>query len=514
MDASRQTDVSRVQARMMLQRARWAAARFARCDRATTLRIAQAVAEAGFREAQRYAEWAVRETGFGVVEHKRIKNETCSRGLVEYYRDLDMVSPRVDVERRVVEVPRPAGVIVALTPSTNPVSTVYFKILLALLTRNAIVISPHPMARECCTDAARLMASAAEAAGAPDGAVQVLERPSIPLVTSLIEDELTQVILATGGTEVVRAAYRSGNPAMGVGPGNAPVYVDRTADLAKAAQRIVDSKAFDNSVLCTNESVLIADDDIADELLRHMRAAGAHVCAPDERDRLRAYLFPEGRLNVKAIGKNAAWIAQQAGFRVAPNTRVLVAPFDVVVPEEPLTHEKLCPVLGLKRVPHTKRGIDVSRALIRISGSGHSAAIHSRDPRTIMAFTAAVRVLRVAVNVGCSLGASGYETNLAPTMTIGTGYFGRSSLGENLAPQHLVHWTRVAHNLDPSEQMPDLGSVEPWSTDLAEMAGVAGVASPPAANGHTDALDPALRAEIRDLIAQELRQALSGAGRG
>ncbi len=511
MDASRQTGVSRAQARMMLQRARWAAARFARYDRATTLRIAEAVAEAGFREAQRFAEWAVRETGFGVVEHKRIKNESCSRGLVEHYRDLDMVSPHVDAERRIVEVPRPAGVIVALTPSTNPVSTVYFKILLALLTRNAIVISPHPMARECCTAAAQMMAEAAHAAGAPDGVVQVVEHPSIPLVTSLIEDELTQVILATGGTEVVRAAYRSGNPAMGVGPGNAPVYVDRTADLARAAQRIVDSKAFDNSVLCTNESVLVADDDIADELLRHMRTAGAHVCAPDERDRLRAYLFPEGRLNVAAIGKDATWIAQQAGFRVAPSTRVLVAPFDVVVPEESLTHEKLCPVLGLKRVPHTKRGIDVSRALIRISGAGHSAAIHSRDPRTIMAFTAAVRVLRVVVNTGCSLGASGYETGLAPSMTIGTGYFGRSSLGENLAPHHLVHWTRVAHNLDPSEQMPDLSGIQPWSDDVDLGAAAFSAPSP---NGHRDGLDATLRAEIRDLIAEELRQALAGARRG
>ena len=203
----------------------------------------------------------MRETGFGVVAHKVVKNRLCSRGILDAYRDHDYVTPRIDAERKIVEVPRPAGVVLALTPSTNPVSTVYFKVLLALLTRNAVVVSPHPFAKECCSDAARVLGEAAVAAGAPDGVVQVVEEPSIPLIDALMTDERTDVILATGGVAVVRAAYSSGQPgASASAPATSRCLVDATADLARAAEKLVDSKAFDNSVLCTNESVLIVEE--------------------------------------------------------------------------------------------------------------------------------------------------------------------------------------------------------------------------------------------------------------
>ncbi|MDX6524316.1 MAG: hypothetical protein QOI17_1829 [Gaiellales bacterium] len=236
-------------ARMMLQRAHWAATAFAGYDRERTHRIVLAVADEAYRNAERYAEWAVRETGFGVVDHKRRKNEACSRGLVEWYAGSDFVSARIDADSKIVELPRPAGVVLALTPSTNPIATVYFKVLLALMTRNAVVVSPHPLAREVSVDAVQHLAAAAVAAGAPDGCIQVVEEPTIPLIEALMSDPTTDVILATGGSAVVRAAYRSGNPAIGVGPGNVPALVDHTADLALAAERLVDSKAFDNSIL-------------------------------------------------------------------------------------------------------------------------------------------------------------------------------------------------------------------------------------------------------------------------
>ena len=216
-------------ARMMLQRARWAAAAFASYDPDQTRKIVQDVAEAAFQNAERFARQAVEETGMGVVEHKRRKNEACSRGLVERYASNDYVSARVDPERKLVEVPKPAGVILALTPSTNPIATVYFKVLLALMTRNVVVVSPHPMARQVSVDAARVMAQAAIAAGAPDGCVQVVEEPTIPLIEALMADPGTDVIVATGGSAVVRAAYRSGNPSLGVGPGNVPALVDASA---------------------------------------------------------------------------------------------------------------------------------------------------------------------------------------------------------------------------------------------------------------------------------------------
>src|SRR6516165_9384930 len=438
-------------ARAMLQRAEWAARAFARYDKPEVDAIVRAAAEAGAARAREYAEWAVRETGFGVAEHKVLKNIACSTGIADFYAGHDYVTPRIDAQARIVEVPRPAGVVLALTPSTNPVATVFFKCLLALMTRSVVVVSPHPLAKEVCADAARTLGEAATRAGAPDGVIQVVDEPSVPLIDALMTDERTSVIVATGGVPVVRAAHSSGTPAIGVGPGNVTVLVDATADLAKAARRIVDSKSFDNSILCTNESVLIVQEQ-----------AAAYLLAPDERDKVAAMLFPGGRFDIRFVGKDASWIAAEAGLRVPNRTRVLLAPFDLVVPEEPLAREKLCPVLGLVRVPTARRGIDAARAVLRLSGRGHSAAIHSTDPEVIMEYGAAVEVLRVAVNVGNSLGSAGLETNLAPTMTIGTGFFGRSSVAENLHPSHLVQWTRLAYNSDRAEPFGDFTGLMPW----------------------------------------------------
>jgi acyl-CoA reductase-like NAD-dependent aldehyde dehydrogenase len=523
-------------ARAMLQRAEWAARAFARYDKATVDAIVRAAAAAGAARAREYAERAVRETGFGVVEHKVLKNVACSTGVVEHYAGHDYVTPRVDAAAKVVEVPRPAGVVLALTPSTNPVATVFFKCLLALMTRSVVVVSPHPMAKEVCAHAARALGEAAVKAGAPDGVIQVVDEPSVPLIDALMTDERTSVIVATGGVPVVRAAYSSGTPAIGVGPGNVPVLVDATADLAKAARRIVDSKSFDNSVLCTNESVLIVTEQVATALLRHLKQAGAHLLAPDERDRVAAMLFPGGRFDIRFVGKDASWIAAEAGLRVPNRTRVLLAPFDLVVPEEPLAHEKLCPVLGLVRVPTARRGIDAARAVLRLSGRGHSAAIHSTDPQVIMEYGAAVEVLRVAVNVGNSLGSAGLETNLAPTMTIGTGFFGRSSVGENLHPSHLVQWTRLAYNRDPAEPFGDFTGLVPWQAPAGRNGDRGSVPPyPVASNQRGDGADhwpvpasgggaassqarselngadaSALREQIRRLILEELSQLAGG----
>jgi acetaldehyde dehydrogenase/alcohol dehydrogenase len=513
-------------ARAMLQRAEWAARAFARYDKASVDAIVRAAAQAGAARAREYAEWAVRETGFGVAEHKVLKNVACSTGIVEHYAGHDYVTPRIDAQAKIVEVPRPAGVVLALTPSTNPVATVFFKCLLALMTRSVVVVSPHPLAKEVCADAARALARAAVGAGAPDGVIQVVDEPSVPLIDALMTDERTSVIVATGGVPVVRAAYSSGTPAIGVGPGNVPVLVDATADLAKAARRIVDSKSFDNSILCTSESVLIVQEQAAATLLRHLKQAGAYLLEPGERDKISTLLFPGGRFDIRFVGKDASWIAAEAGLRVPNRTRVLLAPFDLVVPEEPLAHEKLCPVLGLVRVPSARRGIDAARAVLRLSGRGHSAAIHSTDPQVIMEYGAAVEVLRIAVNVGNSLGSAGLETNLAPTMTVGTGFFGRSSVAENLHPSHLVQWTRLAYNRDPAEPFGDFAGLLPWQAPAGPVPPYP-VASnqrddrpPPAAAGgearHQDrselnGLKPeALREEIRRLILEELSQLAGG----
>ena len=509
---------STAQAGHMLERARWAAAAYADYDQGAVAAIVNAVADAGHAQAERFAAEAVAETGMGVTADKVTKNRACSRGIVEYYAGEDYVSPRVDPGRKIVELPRPAGVVLALTPTTNPVATVYFKVILALMTRNAVVVAPHPRAKRCSAEAARLLAEAAVAAGAPDGIVQVIDEPSIPLVQALMADERTDVIVATGGTGVVRAAYSSGNPALGVGPGNVPVFVDSSADLTAAAQRIVDSKAFDNSLLCTNESVLIVEDAVADKLRGALTRAGAHILDEDATRRLRAYMFADGHLNTDVVGRDAAWIAGQAGLRVTPKTRALITPFDHVIGEEMLAHEKLSPVLGLTTVASTAQGIRAARAVVRIGGAGHSAAIHSENPSVITDFAAQVPVLRVSVNVGNSTGSAGLDTNLAPSMTIGTGFVGRSSIGENLQPQHLVNWARIAYNSEPGVVMGNFAGLNPWRSPAGPVPEYprasndrAGVVAPPprsyqAPSRSTELGLDALRAELRALVAEELAQ--------
>ncbi len=500
-------------ARQMLDRAHWAARAFATYDRTAVLRIADAVATAAEERAAHYAEWAVRETGFGVVEHKTVKNRLCSRGIIDAYRDHDYVTPRVDADRRMVEVPRPAGVVLALTPSTNPVSTVYVKVLLALLTRNAIVISPHPLAKACCADAARHLGEVAVAAGAPDGVVQVVDEPSIPLIDALMIDERTDVILATGGVPVVRAAYSSGNPAIGVGPGNVPVLVDATANVHRAAEKLVASKAFDNSVLCTNESVLIVEESVADRLLREMTREGAHLLSDDDRDKVRDTVFPGGRFDTSMVGRSAVEIAERAGVRVPARTQVLLAPFPLVADEEPLAHEKLCPVLGVVRVTDARRGIRAAQAVLRIGGAGHSAVVHSEDPAVVMAYAAAVPVLRVTVNEGGSTGSAGFGTHLAPSMTIGTGFVGRSSLGENLQPKHLVDWTRIAYTSDVSQPFPTYAGRVPWSSPTGPVPPyplASNAVDGPAGPSRVDSARAELREELRRLIIDELTTMVRG----
>jgi acetaldehyde dehydrogenase/alcohol dehydrogenase len=502
-------------ARQMGEKARWAAEAFSSYGRADVLRIAKAAGEAGHAAAQRYAQWAVEETGFGVAEHKVIKNQACSRGLYELYKDQDFTGLRLDSERKILEIARPAGVVFALTPSTNPVATVFYKIMLCLLTRNAIIISPHPMAKACCGDAAKLMAKAAEEAGAPDGVIQVIDDPSLPIVETVMKSDRIDVILATGGVPVVRAAYSSGNPAIGVGPGNVPAYVDETADVAQAAKAIADSKAFDNGILCTNESAIIAHGTIAEALAQELRRNGCHILSDQERDQLEKALFPEGKFNVALIGKSAEFIAGKAGLRVPARTKVLVAPLQRIGDDYPLSREKLCPVLGLYVAATRDAAMIACRAMTRRSGSGHSAAIHARDPHIILRYGEEMNVLRISVNVGNSLGASGFETHLAPTMTIGTGYFGRSSVSENVGPKHLVQWVQMAWNSDSAIEVPSFAAA-----DRRQKLGIGrraegeidydfgnhppGVVSP--APARTAAGPDDIRAEIRRIILEELKE--------
>ncbi len=497
----------------MVEKARWAASAYASYPRDAVLKVVAAVARAAEAEAARYARWAVEETGFGVVEHKALKNRLCSQGLFEHYAGANFTDYVVEADTKTVAIPKPAGVIFALTPSTNPVCSVFYTAIIALLTRNALVLSPHPMAKACCADAARLVNRAAEQAGAPDGIVQVIDNPTMPVIEAVMKSDKIDLILATGGSPMVRAAYSSGNPAIGVGPGNNPAYVDETADVAKAAKLIADSKAFDNSILCTNESAVIAHAAIAQPLRDALKRNGCHLLSAEERDRLAEHLFPAGKFNVSLLGKSAETIAESAGIRVPRGTRILLAPLERIGDDYPLSREKLCPVLGFFEAATREAALTACRAMVRNRGAGHSAAIHAADPGMILRFAAEMDVLRVAINVGCSTGAAGFDTFLAPAMTIGTGFLGRSSVGENIGPQHLVQWTRIAY--DKTAAMPSFAGLalpEP-ATRPRLPAGridysfdwVGGTPSRPTNAPAEAPLEDDLRAEIRSLILEELR---------
>ena len=511
---------------LMLEQGHWATHVFQRYPREDVLRVVDAVANCINEHAEHYAEWAVRESGFGVVQHKALKNRMTGQPLADFYRQHDFVNPQVDEANKIVKIPRPAGVIFALIPSTNPIATINFKILIALMTRNAIVISPHPAVRECCTDAVQTLTLAAEKAGAPASCIQVLENPTIQLIEAFMQSAKTNLILATGGTAMVRAAYSSSNPAIGVGPGNVPVFVDECAELSIAAKRIVDSKSFDNSILCTNESVLVTLDTIYKRLCKALEMAQAYVCDEPETARLRKYLFHQRGFNVEALGRDACWIAQECGIRVPAKTRILITPISKIGVEENLSKEKLCPVLALYKAPGKRQAISAARAVLRISGAGHSAAYHGTDEATALEYAHTVEAYRVVVNAPCSQGASGIETNLAPTFTVGTGYFGRSSIGENVGPKHLLHWTQMAYNKDPSETFGNYQSLQlrhegPLPTAPADgVPGSHGVAQPRSGtkthsrrqyqSSTGSRLDPAVQAELRQLIAEELRSLIKG----
>ena len=418
-------------------------------------RVCAAMAEAGYAASERVGRLAVEETGYGVPLHKKIKNEFGSRMVWESIRDVRTVGViRHDAARRIYEIAWPMGVVAALVPSTNPTSTAFFKILIAVKARNAIVISPHPAAARCTYEATQAMILAAEAAGAPKGLISCLQQISLVGTQELMTHRYTAIILATGGTAMVRAAHSTGKPAYGVGPGNVPVYVDRSADVDKAARYIVASKAFDYSTICATEQSVIADRPIAAQLLERMRAEGAYLTDPSETEALRRALFhPDGSLNTAVVGKSAQFVAGYAGFNIPADRRILLAPLSKVGKEEPLSHEKLTTVLGLYTVDGWEQGCDTSIAIINTGGRGHTQIIYANDEKVIMAFGLEKPVFRILVNTMGTLGAIGLTAGVMPSMTLGSGGVGGAITGDNITTTHLINVKRLAYETvgPPSE---------------------------------------------------------------
>jgi acetaldehyde dehydrogenase (acetylating) len=458
------SDLRSVQeARRLLVACRKAQREFADASQSEVDRICAAMADAVFRDAARLGQLAQEETGYGVPGHKRIKIEFASRTVWESIRDIPTVGVlRRDPEKRVVEIGWPVGVIVGLCPSTNPNSTAVYKVLISVKARNGCVIGPHPSAKRCTYEAVRLMVEAGERAGMPKGLVSCMQEVSLPGSQELMRHYATSLILATGGTPMVRAAHSTGKPALGVGPGNVPVYVDRTADVLGAAEAIVNSKAFDCSTICATEQAVVADEPIAGALRAEMERLGAYWVSDAEKAALERTVFnPGGGMNPAAVGKTPQQLAKLAGIEVPAHARILVAELDRVGREEPLSAEKLTTVLGWYVEKGWRAGCERCIELLRYGGDGHSLVIHATDEDVILAFGIEKPAFRILVNTWGTLGAIGATTGVMPAMTLAPGGVGGAVVSDNITVTHLLNVKRLAYALhDPPpgayEHAPDV----------------------------------------------------------
>lgn len=450
MSAQLDRDLESIQeARRAAETARQAFLAFADAPQETVDRVCAAMADAAEAAAERLGLLAHEDTGYGVPAHKTIKNRFAARHVWESIRPIPTVGViRRDAARRVVEIAWPVGVVAALSPSTNPTSTVIFKTLIAVKARNAVVHAPHPSAARGCHEAARLMAEAAEAAGAPAGLVQCLSTVTLDGTQALMRHKYVALILATGGAAMVEAAHSVGKPAYGVGPGNVPAYVDRSADVGRAARYLVSSKAFDHSVLCSTEQAVVADRPIAAELKRRMQAEGAYFVDTAQTDALRRALFlPNGAIQVSSVGKSPQQLADLAGIQVPAEARILVAELGRVGRDEPLSREKLTTVLGWYEADGWRAGCERCIELIQFGGRGHSLVIHAEDEDVIMAFGLEKPVFRIVVNTMGTLGTIGYTTGVMPSMTLGPGGIGGAITGDNITVHHMYNIKRLAYEL-------------------------------------------------------------------
>ncbi len=413
--------------------------------------IVKAMVDAGFAEAERLGRMAHEETGFGKPEDKKKKNEFATKRVWESIKDLRTVGViREDKEKKIIEIGEPMGIVAALIPSTNPTSTAMFKAIISVKGRNGFVASPHPRAAKCTLEALRIVNDAATKAGAPQGLIACLSVPSIEGTNELMKHKLTAIILATGSNPMVRAAYTSGKPAYGVGSGNVPAFIERTANIEKAVADIVSGKQFDYGVLCSTESGVIVDTPIKEKVITEFKKRKAYFVNTEEKEKLSNTMFDnKGALNPDVVGKSPAFIAQKAGFIVPPDTSVLVTELSAIGKGYPLSREKLSPVLSFFTADGWREGCHLCFDMLEFGGLGHTMVIHSTDEDIVLKFGLEKPACRILVNTQSALGAVGYTNELLPSMTLGPGTFGRSIISDNVSAKHLINIKRLAFETRP-----------------------------------------------------------------
>ncbi len=441
--------VSVQQARDLVESAYRAQAEVAQFDQAKIDRICEAMARAALGEAARLGAMAVEETGFGVPADKQEKNRFAAEDVWNYFRGL-RTKGVVSESKDVVEIASPRGVVAGVIPSTNPTSTAIFKILISIKSRNAVVLSPHPSAAKCINETARIMREAGVKEGLPADAIGCMTTATIEGTETLMKHKQTAVILATGGIGLVRAAYSSGKPAFGVGPGNVPVCVERTADVPKAVQDILTGKCFDNGTICASEQAVVCDAPIEQAVREQFKLQGAHFLSAAEADQLgKVVATPQRSLNPAIVGKSVEVIAKMAGLTVPPGTRCLLADVAGVGREHPLSMEKLSPILAFYVVDGLAACAERSREVLRYGGMGHTAGIHTRSREAAVMFGAEMPASRITVNTPTTHGAIGFSTALPPSMTLGCGSWGGNVTSDNVSPLHLMDIKRVAFETRP-----------------------------------------------------------------
>ncbi|WFD11761.1 acetaldehyde dehydrogenase (acetylating) [Tepidibacter hydrothermalis] len=415
------------------------------------------------------AKMAVEETGFGKVEDKTYKNHMASVILYDEIRDMKTIGViREDVNQKVIDIAEPMGLLMGIVPSTNPTSTAIFKAMIAIKSRNGIVFSPHPSALKCTLEVVNLMNGAAVEAGAPENIISSISTPSIQATNELMKHDDIAMIIATGGPGMVKASYSAGKPALGVGAGNSPAYIEKTANIQKAVNNIMSSKTFDNGTICASEQSIIVEECNREEVVAELKKQGGYFMTTEENQKVCKILFKNGHtMNAKFVGRTPQVIAKAAGISIPENTRVLIGEQQGVGEEYPLSYEKLTTVLAFYTVKDWHEACELSIQLLQ-NGIGHTMSLHTEDRDMVMKF-AKKPASRILVNTGGTQGGTGASTGLIPSFTLGCGTWGGSSVSENVSPMHLINIKRVAYGLkecstlasnDPSFDYPELNSCE------------------------------------------------------
>lgn len=441
--------------RNLIANAKAAAKAIAGYDQVKIDSIVKAIADACTAKAAILGKMAAEETGFGIPEDKALKNLLASKSVYEFCKDMKTIGViRRDEEKKIIEVAVPMGVVAAIIPSTNPTSTTIYKAIISIKAGNAVVVSPHPNAKKCILETVSIIRDALKNVGVPQDLVQCISIPTIEATNALMRHKDIGIILATGGPGMVKAAYSSGNPALGVGAGNGPAFIERSADISQAVKRIIDSKTFDNGTICASEQSIITERCINDCVKREFQRQGCYFLDPGESEKVAAILLnSNGSMNPAIVGKNAQVIAAMAGMTVPEGTRVLLSEQTEVSHQNPYSREKLCTVLGYYIVENWEEACELSIAILNNEGIGHTMTIHSKNEKVICEFALKKPVMRLLVNTAAALGGVGASTALAPSLTLGCGADGGSATSDNVTPMNLLNIRRVAWGIREVEEL-------------------------------------------------------------